>query len=466
MKKFLFLLAVVISTGFMACEDTNGAGNSEAVTCVITFDANGGTGGQTTPLTAAYGEPMPELAGAPAREGYSFTGYFDAETGGTQYYNADLSSAKDWDKTEDTILYALWTQIMTEINTVSFDANGGGGGQTAPLTANYGEPMPELAGQVPVRMDRFDNPAVTKESTKIGYYFVEYYFDGYFDAQSGGTKYYNADLSPAKEAWDKMADTTLYARWTSIADRYGISPLLEADYTAHFAETAPVIDGNGGDPVWEKAQWKPIDQLWLSIPATRSYPSPENFTGRYKILWTAERLYFLAEIIDDVLSTTRAATPYTNPENDDCLEIFISENASTGNHLGNNDAFAYHISYGGTNVADYVGTGYNGGISQVKDGCLLRNDHFNYVVGHEPGTTLHTWELEVKIFANTYDESSAANIPVTLTEGKKMRFAIAYCDADSTNSRENFMGNVYISGTDKNQAYRTASVFTNLYLVK
>jgi hypothetical protein len=46
MKKFLFLLAVVISTGFIACEDTNGAGNSKAASCAIAFDANGGSGGR------------------------------------------------------------------------------------------------------------------------------------------------------------------------------------------------------------------------------------------------------------------------------------------------------------------------------------------------------------------------------------------------------------------------------------
>jgi hypothetical protein len=373
----------------------------------------------------------------------------------------------NWDKEENTASYAHWTPASRG-PTVTFNANGGSGGQITPLRPLYGEPMPELGVQAPVRMERFDNPPVTKDSTRIGYYFTEYYFDGYFDAPSGGKKYYNADLSSARN-WDKTEDTMLYARWTSIAERYGIS-LLEADYTAHFAETAPVIDGSGGDPVWEKAPWKPIDQLWLSYRSGAPYPSPEDFTGRYKILWTAERLYFLVEITDDVLSTTRAATPYISPENDDCLEIFISENAYTGSHLGNHNAFAYHISYGGANVADYVGNGYNGGISPVQNGFLLRNDHLHYVVGHEPGTSLYTWEVEMKVFAHTYDENSAGNIPVTLRDGKKMRFAAAFNDADATNSRESFMGSVYIAGNNftgsKNLAYQTASVFANLYLVK
>jgi len=364
-------------------------------TYVISFNANGGNGGQTATLTATYGELMPALTeAAPAQEGYTFTGYFDAPTGGTKYYDADLSSVANWDKT----------------------------------------------------------------------------FDGYFDAQTGGTQYYNADLSPEKESWDKGADTAvLYARWISIAGKYGIT-LAEADYTARFAETAPVIDGNGGDPVWEKAQWKPMDQLWLSNPTTRADPSAANFTGRYKILWTAERLYFLAEITDDVLITTNAATPYVHPENDDCFELFISENASTTTRsLGTLNFFAYHISYGGINVADWVGNGYNGNGSTVTNSCLLRNFHLNYVVGHESGTTLHTWELEIKIFSDAYVEgvnAEANNIPVTLIEGKKMRFAVAYCDADSTNSRENFMGSVYVAGTDKNQAYQNAGVFANMYLVK
>jgi len=224
------------------------------------------------------------------------------------------------------------------------------------------------------------------------------------------------------------------------------------DYAAPFAETAPVIDGNGNDPVWAKAQWKPLDQLWLGTMA-----GPEVFSGRYKILWTEERLYYLVEIVDNYISTTRANTPLVDCYNDDCLELFIDEDASGGDHERSYNAFAYHISFGGENVVDL----------NTKGQAQLYNDHLNYVIGHEENTDLYTWEVEMKIFDDTYDENNPEkNVPVKLHEGKVLGFAIAYCDADETHERERFMGSVYIEGENKNVAWQNASVFAKLYLVR
>ena len=49
-------------------------------------------------------------ATAPTRTGYTFGGYYTSSGGaGTQYYNASMGSAKNWDKTTNTKLYAKWT---------------------------------------------------------------------------------------------------------------------------------------------------------------------------------------------------------------------------------------------------------------------------------------------------------------------------------------------------------------------
>ena len=75
----------------------------------VTLNANGGTACATTQVTATYGSPMPALSCAPtAPTGHHFNGYFDATSGGTQYYYADLSSARNWDKTGAQTLYAQW----------------------------------------------------------------------------------------------------------------------------------------------------------------------------------------------------------------------------------------------------------------------------------------------------------------------------------------------------------------------
>ncbi len=88
-----------------------------AKTYTVSFDQNGGTGGQTETVTATYDAAMPTLQGftAPTRVGYKFKGYYDATSGGTQYYGANgTATANTW--TNDAVggtatLYAQWTQM-------------------------------------------------------------------------------------------------------------------------------------------------------------------------------------------------------------------------------------------------------------------------------------------------------------------------------------------------------------------
>ena len=90
---------------------------------VVTFNANGGTGETTrTILPGATVGALP----TPTREGYTFTGWWTAESGGTQI---SVTTVPDG----DVIYYAHWT-----INqyTATFDANGGTGGKS--VTQNYG----------------------------------------------------------------------------------------------------------------------------------------------------------------------------------------------------------------------------------------------------------------------------------------------------------------------------------------
>ena len=83
----------------------------------VTLNPNGGTGSNQT-ISATYDAAMPSKLKnnnsivAPTRAGYTFLGYFDAQNGGKKYYNADLSSAKNWDKTPTgtATLYAQWQE--------------------------------------------------------------------------------------------------------------------------------------------------------------------------------------------------------------------------------------------------------------------------------------------------------------------------------------------------------------------
>ncbi len=96
----------------------------------LTFDyqssAEGyGADGSISAATATYSAAMPALSGSmpTAANGYAFMGFYDEMGGeGTKYYNADGTSAHDWDKDTEsgTTLYAYYKKA--EITNLALDA--------------------------------------------------------------------------------------------------------------------------------------------------------------------------------------------------------------------------------------------------------------------------------------------------------------------------------------------------------
>ncbi|KNY25656.1 stalk domain-containing protein [Pseudobacteroides cellulosolvens] len=218
-------------------------------------------------------------------------------------------------------------------------------------------------------------------------------------------------------------------------------------YIVQFASTSPIIDGMRSDKCWEKGEWAPIESLWLG-----EQPSKTDFNGRYKILWSKERLYFLLEIVDDVVSDTHD-DPLKDYYKDDTLEIFIDEDCSGGDHRFNYNAFAYHISVKDFNAVDL----------NINQSPMLYNDHLN-IKRTNVGNT-YTWEIELKVFSDKYKENFKGNEQVLLTKNKVVGFGVAYCDNDGGEDRESFIGSFDIPGNDKNLAWQNASVFSQLKLV-
>ena len=73
----------------------------------VKLDQQGGSGG-TESIKATDGADLPS-ATMPGRDGYAFGGYWtETNGGGTQYYNADGSSTRNWDSRTITTLYAHW----------------------------------------------------------------------------------------------------------------------------------------------------------------------------------------------------------------------------------------------------------------------------------------------------------------------------------------------------------------------
>ncbi len=213
------------------------------VQSTVSFDANGGSGGQSADVTATYGAKMPAIsATAPTRTGYTFMGWYDnaTYTYGTQYYDTAGASVGTWNKTADTTLYAGW---KANSYTISFDANGGSGGQSADVTAIYGARMPSISETAP---------------TRTGYTFIGWYDNATY---TSGTQYFDATGASAR-TWDKAANTTLYAGWR--ADSYTVS-----------------FNANGGSGGQSATVTATYDSAMPSISATAPTRTGYTFMGWY-----------------------------------------------------------------------------------------------------------------------------------------------------------------------------------------
>lgn len=211
------------------------------------------------------------------------------------------------------------------------------------------------------------------------------------------------------------------------------------------AQVAPEIDGVANDTVWQNLEWYQLDQKWVGDDY-----SEEDYQGKYKLTWDEEAIYILAEIQDYIL-IDQYEDPFKQWWDDDCVEVFVDEDNSGGEHQYGHNAFAYHVALDG-NVVDY-------GPDKKPH---LYNDHVKSAHKTEGNTTI--WELKVKIYPDTYQDENNSVEPVKLSAGKNVGFALAYCDNDTSKTRENFIGSVYVPGEDKNQGWINADIFGTLHL--
>jgi len=205
-----------------------------------------------------------------------------------------------------------------------------------------------------------------------------------------------------------------------------------------------IIDGKAEEAIWQREAWYPIDQRWLGPPYGK-----KDFQGRYQLAYDANYLYVLAEIQDDTLIDIHddGLDQYWD---DDCLEIFVDPDNSGGKHQYNHQAFAYHLSLDGR-VAD-IGS----------DSLPIYLDEHVRFERRTAGNT-STWECAVRLYDDTFRQNTD-NTPMRLQAGDEIGFALAYCDNDSSATRENFIGSHPINQEDKNVGWITADVFGTIRL--
>lgn len=220
-----------------------------------------------------------------------------------------------------------------------------------------------------------------------------------------------------------------------------------SEYAAPKSSTLITIDGVAQEGIWEKAEWRDIDHRWLG-PEYRA----EDFSGRYKVVWDSTKIYILSEIVDDVLIDSHR-DPLQQYWDDDCLEIFIDEDFSGGDHQFNHNAFAYHMSL--DNQAIDIGTDKNA--QNYSDHVASRwQQHDNKL----------TWELAIDIYADDYIDGASDNEPLTLNVGKILGLMIAYCDNDGSELRENFIGSESVPHGPTDRGWIDAGLFGSLVLVE
>jgi uncharacterized repeat protein (TIGR02543 family) len=154
----------------------------EAIEYTITYHLDGGTNDGANPANYTI-ESATIILNAATKTGYTFDGWYDAETGGTKVESIPQGT------TGDKALYARW---IANQYTVTFDAQGGTvNPETKQVTYDspYGElPVPEREG---------------------------YTFDGWYTAEVGGSKI------TAEDKVSTADSHTLYAHWT--VNQYTIS---------------------------------------------------------------------------------------------------------------------------------------------------------------------------------------------------------------------------------------------------
>lgn len=215
------------------------------------------------------------------------------------------------------------------------------------------------------------------------------------------------------------------------------------------ALTPVVIDGVANDACWEKADWKPMNQVWIPYAAKMA---AGDFEGKFKVSWDSQYLYLLVEVVDDVLSDDHT-NPLQNWWDDDCVEVFIDENHSGGLHETNNNAFAYHISL----KYDAIDMNSSGNPVNYKNNIIVKMDTI--------GVHTYLWEIAIKNYSDLFSLSNPEASRVKLTANKLMGFSVAYCDNDAGTTRENFIGSVYVPAANYNDSYKNASLFGSLKLI-
>ena len=237
----------------MGTNNVNFTANATPATFNITLNANGGNGG-TTSVTATYNAAMPS-ATMPTRTGYTFAGYYDTNvaTGGTQYYTNTGASARTWDKTTATILYARWSTCG------QYKYCGNGTEEDCPVNhyCEGGDAFPCPAGKVCTDGQQTDCPAnsyctggTAKSCSSLGdgtYTKSDTNSDDMTDCWKNCSMAEHAETMSGRDYYGNGVDTCTPSACVTPGYHLNGSACVANQITINFADFGPQTVSFGGD---------------------------------------------------------------------------------------------------------------------------------------------------------------------------------------------------------------------------
>lgn len=203
----------------------------------VTLDATGGTveGGATTTFTAIYDSALGELP-EPARDGYTFDGWFTEASGGTE-----ITASTVYATAGESTYYAHWTpEPAAQTVTLTAYAGAGafeGGSSTKGIEVAKGEALGKADIPTP---------------TRAGYELAGWYLDEGLEKPVVFAE--DADPAEGVEATTFTQNANVYAKWIEdVSSDADIDfPGIERAYTGDGVEATPEF--GGGFPADEKGK--------------------------------------------------------------------------------------------------------------------------------------------------------------------------------------------------------------------
>lgn len=331
-----------------------------ANTYSVSLNNNGGSGG-TTSINATYDSALPNIT-VPSRTGYTFNGYY---IGSTKYYNANGTSARNWDiASNGNVLWASWTP-----NTFTYTYwNDGSNVGSSTFT--------------------YDSTATLKTASALGISKSGYTFAGWSTADLGVTRDYSDGATVTNTL--TSGNRNVFAVWQRTATFYsGINCATVKTSTEYYNNGASSLSIPAAPTTI--GSWTALGWRYDGSATTATVTTTGNISNIYGKTWYAvySRTITLAYSNNGGSGTTanQTVTQYYNSSNNITEPSFTLKASNIFTRTG------YTFSNWGTSSSG--GTQYDAGDTYKPSATV--------------GSTTTTFTMYAIWSANTYTVSFNAN---------------------------------------------------------